>query len=394
MRSVFTAIPLPYNDRDPRFWYSDGGAMALAFQAMGVRSRFVCHGKFSTDTGLPLVLCTPEQMADAEWWRHQNPGAVLITSWGAPRHEPIVRAIKQSGARLIVRLDTDGMKSPRVGFMPFLRSTCDMEHDRLGWLSFPHALAKTLAFRFVPAAFDHGTCRHLEHPDLILVESPLALERMAAYCASLKRPDLAAKLRMLPHPAQVGSGWDASTSKMPRIVAAGKWLSHQKDGPLLVAALARILEQHEEAQALIAGSGADVLQRRCTGLSPGVRRRIIFAGVMPHAELLDAFRSSQVLLFSSRYEGFPFSACEALCCGCTVVGPASLAFMVHVAAEGGGTAAPCRTARSLCAAVCKELDDWAAGRRNPRAISSKWMSTVSDQAVAAKLLEWLSATDR
>lgn len=391
IRSIFTAIPLPYDAEDPRFWYSDAGAMALAFESMGVHSRFVCHGRQGADEKLPLILCTPQEMADSAWWRRQNPDAVLITSWGAPRYEPIVRAIKQSGARLIVRLDTDGMKSPRISFLSFLKGTYNMERDQRGRMALPYSLAKTLALRFVPGAFDRGTCRHLEHADLILAESDIAHQRMTAYCNSVKRPDLAARLRVLPHPAQVDRGWDISTPKVPRIMAAGRWLTHQKDGSLLLRTIAKVLEHREDAHAWIAGSGTEELELHCRHLPPVVRRRLTFAGVQEHSRLVDTFRSSQVLLFSSRYEGFPFSACEALCTGCTVVGPDNLAFMHHVVSRGGGTAASGRTTASLSEAVCKELDLWATGRRNARAISSTWMDTVSDKAEGAILLEWLSA---
>src|SRR5262245_47852918 len=117
-----TAIPLRYRE-DGAFWDRDCGLLTLGMLKIGVDSKFIALGKPEVKKDLPLILAELDQWRQADWWKQWAADGVMLNSWGAPRYEPVARAIKESGARLVIRLDTDGFKSPRTHFYRFLINT-------------------------------------------------------------------------------------------------------------------------------------------------------------------------------------------------------------------------------------------------------------------------------
>jgi hypothetical protein len=165
-----TAIPLRYRE-DGAFWDRESGVLTLGMLKAGIDSKFVALGEPEVKKDLPLILGRFEQWHQPDWWKQWHADGVVLSSWGAPRYEPIARAIKASGTRLVIRLDTDGFKSPRTHFYRFFVDAYILAKD---WGPRPaglFALAKTLCFRFLPAAYDRGVVRHFEHADAIIAES-------------------------------------------------------------------------------------------------------------------------------------------------------------------------------------------------------------------------------
>jgi len=381
----FTAIPLPYVE-DARFWNTDGGLLCHGLNNLGVFSRFVVFGEPAEHDNPPLVLCRPEQMQNAAWWQQWRLNAVILTSWGAPRLEPIARAIKQSGTRLIVRMDSDGMKSPRIDFRRFLAAAYFEAKALQTPLAAAHALVKTLAYRFVGRAYDVKLCTHLSHADVIAIESSLARERLARYLRLMRRDDIVSRLRVLPPAVKVGIVSQRPIQKARRIIAVGRWKSYQKDAPSLVKVLARTLESEPNYSAVLAGDGADFLRRLMAKVPPKIASRIAILGHVPQEQLLREYQQAQIILFTSRYEGFPYAAGEALCCGCTVVGAGELPSMNYICSRAGGTASISRSVQDLSDALGAEIDAWRRDERDPEHISRWWQNRVAPERVASSML--------
>ena len=309
-----------------------------------------------------------------------------MNSWAAPRFTPIVRAIKSSGAKVVIRLDSDGCKSPRGRFIQYLSNTYHAARDAGQAMAGPYALVKSVACLLLPGRHDLKMCEHLDLCDVVIIESAMALQHMSRLLMALGRPELAGKFRVLPHFANVERGYSETTPKKPVILAVGRWNACQKDGGKLIRVLGDVLSRRTDYSAVVIGGGRESLKSEYDRLPERVRQRIELTGFLPHQEVQRHCSDSRVILFSSRFEGFPFAASEALCLGCTVVGAASLPSMSQIATCGGGTVATSRSDRDLADALAVELMAWDSGWRDPVHVSKWWMERVSLKAEARQIL--------
>lgn len=383
----FGATPLAYIPGPTGFWFRDLGALTVEFGRMGVDSQFVVYGTADQmEPGKPLILCSPQEMTRPEWWSKWQVDGVILNSWGAPQYTPIARAIKAAGARLIIRLDSDGLKSPRLDFWRFLSScyfaSCD-SGQRLPGL---YALSKSLALRLLPSMHDEKFCDHLAQADTVIVESMPAKRYVERLVTLVGRSELAAKLTVLPHFAALDRGYDPANPKRQQILAVGRWDAAQKDGPKLIRVLGKILAARPGYVAKVVGGGRASIEPLWRQLPGSIRQRMELTGQQPHEAVQQHCRESRIMLFTSRYEGFPFAASEALCCGCSVVGAATLPSMCHITTCGAGSVAISRSDDDFVDALAVEIEAWESGWRDPESISRKWMSEVSLRSVARKML--------
>jgi glycosyltransferase involved in cell wall biosynthesis len=102
----------------------------------------------------------------------------------------------------------------------------------------------------------------------------------------------------------------------PALLAVGR-LSAQKGFDLLLPAFARLRGRAPEAHLTIAGTGPDeaALNRQAAEL--GIAGHVTFAGFVQNPYPL--MRVADLYVLSSRYEGFPNVALEAMACGTPVV---------------------------------------------------------------------------
>lgn len=299
---------------------------------------------------------------------------------------PVARAIKAAGAKLIVRLDTDGVKSPRLGFGRFLSTTYFAARDSGIRLAALYAFGKAAVMRVLPSAHDLKFCEHLAVADVVTVESALAKCYLERLLRTFNRGDLAGKLHVVPHFAAMERGYDAGAGKKPLILAIGRWDALQKDGPKLIRVLNKVLAARPDYRAKVVGGGREAIEPDWHRLPQAIRERIELTGLQQHEAVQQYCRDSRIMLFTSRYEGFPFAASEALCCGCTVVGAVSLPSMCHITTCGGGTVARSRSDEDFADALAVEITAWDEGWRVPEQISRWWMERVSLKAVARELL--------
>jgi len=105
----------------------------------------------------------------------------------------------------------------------------------------------------------------------------------------------------------------------PALLAVGR-LSRQKGFDLLLPAFARLLATAPAAHLTIAGTGVDDAALRALAGSAGVADRVTFLGFVDNPYPL--MRAADLYVLSSRYEGFPNVALEALALGTPVVAAA------------------------------------------------------------------------
>lgn len=381
-----TAIPLKYAE-GPAFWGRDAGLTCLGLREAGAPCRFVALGPPSDSENPPLILTELARLSDAGWWKQWRADVVLFNSWGAPRHEPVARAIREAGCKLIVRLDSDGVFSPRFDFFPFLARTYGSYRDEERRFPGALALAKAGLFRLRRSIYDDRFVAHLRHANAVVAESSIAAQRYRTYLLRAGEPELAARMHALPHPTDDLFSPDPGVKKEPRLVAVGRWRTWQKDTPRLLQCLGEILRRAPDYRATIFGSGDDIVRRLASRLEPAVRERIEISGPVPPARLLEEYRRSQIVFAPSRYESFHIAAAEGLCCGASVVGSPALPSFIDFAGAQSGTVSTSRSVNHLVEAVGAEIQAWRDGRRDPAQISGHWRGIVSATAVGKTLVE-------
>lgn len=105
----------------------------------------------------------------------------------------------------------------------------------------------------------------------------------------------------------------------PALLAVGR-LSRQKGFDLLLPAFARLLATAPAAHLTIAGTGSDEAALRALARTLGIADRVALRGFVENPYPL--MRAADLYVLSSRYEGFPNVALEALACGTPVVAAA------------------------------------------------------------------------
>jgi glycosyltransferase involved in cell wall biosynthesis len=366
------------------FWERDNGLVCLGFRMLGMDSRFVALGEPGVREDVPLITCTPEQMQDAKWWGQWKVDGVVLFAWALPRYEPIARAIKVAGIKLFLLLDTDGTVSPHVWPRRSLHLKYIRERDSGKWFSASRALIKMAVSSF---KFRHaGTLRHLEHADLIVLPSPLAKQRYRRFLLAVGREDLIDRLRLAPFPVTQDMIYDSRIPKRRIIIAVGRWLSVQKNTPLLGRVLEYVLQEQPQYTVRVIGGGGEQVRKRLPKLETSHESRVDIVGHVEHAKLPAFYQESQIILCTSYSEGFPNAMGEALCCGCSVVGDIRISPFSYYVQFGSGTLACDLSPNNFRDALFAEIDAWEMGDRDPVQISKTWTEKLHPDRVAKTFL--------
>jgi len=379
---ILCFTPLPYGD-GTGWWSRDLALTVRGFRELGHEAWLVCwpttHPK--DPTGRPVLLITPEMAASPNWWQSQNPDAVLLGLWTMPKYDAIRAAALSATPRIVERCDSDGVRLPSSNHRVFFRNQVVAAWDRApsSWklLSACAAAGKCLAYELAAPYLQIRLRRTLRLLPFFLSETPTATLRLQRLAQKLGTP--AEKFRHIPHPidTQVFHRPRPAPPKRPVIVSVGRWQALQKDWPLLQATLRGFLDQRPEFEAVVFGPGAPY---------PSPHSRITLRGSVPPDAIARELQTSQILFFSSRYESFLLAGAEALCCGCSVVGPKEVASAEYFSSFFGGSPPVAGNPRELARALVQEADQWHQSRRDPQAIASRAQASFSHLHVAGTIL--------
>ncbi|MFH0909271.1 MAG: glycosyltransferase family 4 protein [bacterium] len=381
----YTAMPMPYQ-ADGRFFDRDAGLVCMGLRSRGIDSKLVLLDGEAPDPALPLITTTRPNMGNASWWKTCGAGGVVLNSWGGPRYEDIARAIYEAGLRLVVRLDSNGIKSPVAYFPQYVSREYSWYRDLNYPLPAVAALGKAVLFRYFRGLHDESLLRHLSYADVIGIESPLARECLVHVLGLLGGDDLAHRIRVIPHPVLDAMAYEPQIPKKKIIVAAGRWEAFIKDAPMLDRVLRRILKQEPGYRARIAGSGGDVIRQNLDSWPKTLRERVEYVGEMAPGQMPAFYKDAQVMLVTSRWESFCIAAAEAVCCGCSIAALGRIASMNYFASHASGSLAPRRRTDALAGAVLNEINAWREGARDPQAISEYWRHILHPTTVADAVL--------
>lgn len=140
-------------------------------------------------------------------------------------------------------------------------------------------------------------------------------------------------------------------AKPARLLAVGR-IAPQKDYLTLISALAHIQDRPWTLTILGDGPLLDETRKRAEKL--GLADRINFAGFV--SDVTPYFAQSDILVLSSRWEGFPAVPIEAMATGCPVVATDCSPGLTRLLHQIGQNAVAIRDPEALGRAIAKEID--------------------------------------
>lgn len=328
-----------------------------------------------------------DEFLSPTFWKSLHANAVILQGGGEARTEGVAEAIRRSGTRLLFRLDSDGVVAPQVD--PFLAIV-----NRRWWLAYHHkhpALIRTLVEVIIkyllPQKFGPGRIsRRLSRADFLLIESRVAAARLRRLLRITGYQQTIEKVVHLPIPIPSKWSFKPEEKKENIIISVARWYDAQKDAPKLVRVLAKVLPAHPDWRAVMIGDGDDFVRRLVEKYALHVANRIEVAGRLPHEAIPAYERRAKIFVCSSRAESMNISSAEALCCGCSVVGPAEIAAMQEYTSFKSGTLTWTRRDSDYVDAIDAEIEEWKSGGRDPELISQHVRSKLSPEAIAERII--------
>jgi glycosyltransferase involved in cell wall biosynthesis len=392
----YTCTPVEFGG-GPDFFARDSGLLCRGFREIGIESRAVMPGARKPEDEEDLIRTEYHNLQDPEWWRSHRLDGVVLYAWGSPRYRHIARAIRESGAKLVLNQDSSGHVSPLNGLRAW-----SVEQWTLAGSGESRAMALRGILRIL-CGISLGLLRtdplraiHLRQGHLIACVSPDAAENYRRLCRIYGGRELAEKVVLLPHAVLTGLSFDpAIHQKKPRVIAIGRWDDViQKRPGLLIGVLGRLLSENGDIGIDIVGRLTPEIEAWRDGLPDP--ERVILHGKLAHEKLAELLAGARIYYCPSAYESFNIAAAEALCCGCSVVAaarPTMASFRWFVSRSCGTLAATDDVAGHL-RALLDEISFWEKGARDSGAISGHWTSILHADKIARRVLELMEKSDR
>ena len=385
---IFTCTPVAFGG-GPDFFARDSGLLCRGFQAIGCESMAVMPGERKPEDEADLIRTDYRNLESAAWWRAQALDGVVLYAWGRPKFRKVAAAIHEAGIFLVLNQDNGGLVSPLAGFRDWLEEQWILAGQGRGpgaWLGFLILTLRGLSAGLVLT--DPLRAAHLKQGDVIACVSPRAAECYQKLCHIYGGTDLAARVRVIPHAVESRFRFSGAP-KRRQVACVGRWQDVVQKRPwLLMDVIGSLLAADDEVSVVVAGTITPELDSWHHSLAENQRMRVQLRGRVGRDELAEILAESQVFYSPSAFESFGIAAAEALCSGCSVVAGRSISmssFKWFVSEHSGGLAAKDDVDGHVLA-VAQELDQWAAGERNPERIAAIWRERLHADKVAESVI--------
>lgn len=321
----------------------------------------------------------PEDWNKSSWWQEK---AINVAMFYAPMSIPIetLRAAKSAGTVVVLECDSDGYVVAWQNLVRAFRIRLDpsltLRHQLGSLKAMLNELfqSKARANRFIQAC---------SLADFIKIESDGPAENLKQFFRLYSRDDLAAKLVVIPF--AVRRHWTETLVPQVRedlIICAGRHSDLQKNP----CGLANVLDR---ARRLLPEFRFEIHTR---GEIPNVLSRLASKEIVhfqdtSSSELAKRFRCAKIQLSVAKWETTPIIGLEALCSGCTIVAPTSVAGYRSLVGCKGEFGSLFSHTSNASRALVNEVKSWGQGLRNPLEIASRWRDFASCQQVANSILE-------
>jgi glycosyltransferase involved in cell wall biosynthesis len=375
LQRIFSVTPIPHDD-PASFWRRESGLIVMGLREMGYDSSLItlhstCGKSPVKDS--PGITCTLDEMSDPAWWAALRPDAIILNLWSAPRYDAIRKAALKNTPRVIERLDASGVRVPRTWPAQFFREYFGTERDRGRNVvtALARATARSLLYS-IPAVMERPMALTMAQLPYVVAESPLAAARVERHIRWHSNAPV--QVAQISHPVYTKlMHYRPGDPKTNVVVAVGRWDTQQKDFPLLLATAVLFLSRHADWSFDIVGRGVPRHQKLLDRVPVEIMKRIRIHGSLPYEEVVEINRRAKIHFISSRWEGFCNATVEALCCGCSYVGPIEIGGASYLIENRSGTISSRRRPTDMMDALSTEVEAWKTDRRNAAAIAESWI---------------------
>lgn len=380
---IYTVSPLPLTHDS---WGRDITVIYRGFKAMGYDTAAVRLPTTDYSHYEGILQIAAEEMFSESWWKQQKCDLVVVNTWGMPKFTKLIHVIQASGAKVFIRLDSNGLNSPRCDFWGYMSLTYGTEFDRSRSQLRAAIKAAIKPFLYsIPAVYDTQMIRHLLAADYVGIESHGAKKYFMKCVPKDKKAEINQRVSIIRHPVVPEiEDMDVAESKENIIMCVGRWDSYFKGAGLMGKVITEIISRHKNWQVHVYGRAAERLE---LPESDVLEERVCLVGVSPHQSVLRGWQQAKICLFTSRHESGPIAAEEALTLGCTVVGPPDIPSMHDLCAPSFGTLPRSRKVGDMVQAVSDEIYLWEKGQRKAQEIAVEARNIFSVNAVCKKILD-------
>jgi len=431
MRRIYTASFRPWT---PGYaWFGrDSGLVTEGLRQAGAESRLVILQTVGMPSDERFLPATTAQFRDPAFWSDLKLDAVVLQGGAEAITQPVADAIRSSGTKLFCRMDTDGIIDPCVNPWLFLYGKwwSSANRYRVRYLIWEeHAWAKEasraeqrtgrpvtmdttltkerflLAMRTIARPFTvtaivtaklllprrYGCGRlgvRLAKADAIFAESGLAAARLQRVLHSSGLGSHCSKVVNFPIPIPTRPVVSPDQRRDKIVITAGRLYDDQKDSEKFVKLMARFLAIRKDYRAVAIGDGFRYVQNLVDRHASEVKSRIELIGRSQPERIRSAEESSRIFVCTSRGESMHIASAEAVCAGCSVVGPAEIASMQVYTSQRSGTLSVTRRLDDMLDALIAEADAWDVGKRDPSQISADFTKLFCPLEHARNLLDF------
>lgn len=398
---ILAVLPLVYRS-DVNYCERDVGLVARGLRELGHAATLFlleANDKESRPGTSDIVTAPLEDWEDPNFWQAFEADAVIFNGWSATRFDGVRQAILRAVPNMIEKLDTTGVKSPHIYFwhqfrrgrVHWTRSDQELINLFRSTKALVKSAIKTIAFWKFPQVLYPKMVSQMSTVPVFAAETPLACARVERFLRIFKS-NPTPKVIQLPHPANDKVlTYDSTIQKKPLIIAVGRWNDSVKGGILLLKAADSFLDNHLEWELRVVGGGAQTLES--VWRKTRNRERIYFMGRKSHEELRLLYNQAKILAITSHSETFNIAGAEALCCGCSVVGPTQIPSSLWFASKSSGTPCHVRNPIHFADALAAEATEWETQKRDPNLIAKSWKAELGMLATAKKYLKAFSRED-
>ena len=234
-----------------------------------------------------------------------------------------------------------------------------------------------------PALLDQPMVRGMERVPVYVAETPIACARVRRFLRMYHANPMP-HVVTIPHPVQTDDmTLPDGTLKENIVISVGRWNDAVKGWPLLCQTARLFLRSNPGWIMKVVGNGSEKEGSILCSEFPG---RFHMLGRLEHPEMKSHLRHAKIYLLTSHSETFNIAGAEALCCGCSFVGPAQIPSSAFFTGQASGTVAYLRSPNHMADALDAEANEWTCGNRCGSRISQTWQNIVGKKAIAVRYL--------
>ena len=387
---IYCCTPKNFHADEDSFFSRESGLFCRSLQSLGFESKSILLLPHYSLDSTDVLRGTYQELCNPAWWRALQLDGLILYSWAAPQFTAVAKAVHQAGIRSVIYMDTCGLVS-RLGSP----KSWWLYAWRPSWATSGNFFLKLYSFtKFlvdsVLLVTPRRRVRHLAYGHAITLPTRSGVMWMKREVSLLGRPDLAAKIFYSPHPQRKLFEYDG-TIKENIILCVARFLPEdwpQKRPALLIESLNTFLRQNAGWKAFVVGRGSPQLAK---ALSLQPHKSIYFLGPLAHQELVKHYQKAKIGFWTSLWEGQQGAAAQALCCGCSIVAPASPlnnCFEDYVSL-GGGRIVTEDDPKSFSRDLELEASCWQGDNRDPETISLAALKVFRADFVATRIIRLL-----